>query len=376
VTRRVVITGMGLITPLGNNCEDNWANLIKGISGIDTIRGFDASNFPVRIAGEVKNFNPELFVDKKEARKYSKFMLYSIASTQEALMKSKLELSREDKTRVGVVIGSGIGGLEVWEDNHTNFIQGGLKKVSPMFIPTSIINSAAGAVSIEYDLRGPNLSISTACATGLHAIGEAYRIIQYDDADIIIAGGAETAVTGYGLAGFARIKALSTRNDEPQKASRPFDKNRDGFVMGEGCGVVILEELEHALHREAPIYAEIIGYGMSSDAYHVTAPDPEGTGAYLCMANALKNAKIEPNLIDYINAHGTSTQYNDAIETRAIKRCFGEHAYKLKISSTKSMTGHMLGATGSVEAAYTALMIRENIIVPTINLEEPDPECD
>lgn len=374
--RRVVITGMGLVTPLGNNCVDNWQNLVKGKSGINTIKGFDASNFPVRIAGEVKDFNAENFVDKKEARKYSNFMLYSIATTREVLTNSKLDLNKEDKNRIGVVIGSGIGGLEVWEENHTNFVNYGLKKVSPLFIPTFIINSAAGAVSIEYKLKGPNLAISTACATGLHALGEAYRIIQFNDADLMIAGGAETAVTAFALSGFVKIRALSTRNDEPKKASRPFDKNRDGFVMGEGCGILLLEELEHALNRGATILAEVVGYGMSSDAYHITAPDPEGNGAYLCMLNALNDAKISPESIDYINAHGTATQYNDVIETKAIKRCFGEHAYRLKISSTKSMTGHMLGATGSVEAAYTALMIKNKTIIPTINLEEPDPDCD
>ena len=376
MSRRVVITGMGLISPLGNNCVDNWENLLKGNSGIDTIKGFDASNFPIKIAGEIKGFNPERFVDKKEVRKFSKFMIYSIAATHEALENSRLNLSGEDRSRIGVFIGSGIGGLEVWEENHTNFINQGLKKVSPFFIPTFIINSAAGAVSIRYDLRGPNLSISTACASGLHAIGEAYRIIQHNDADLVFAGGAETAVTSFALGGFVRIKALSTRNEEPQKASRPFDKNRDGFVMGEGCGILLLEELEHALNRGAPIVAEVVGYGMSSDAYHITAPDPEGNGAYQCMLNALNDAKISPRSINYINAHGTATPYNDAIETKAIKKCFGEHAYKLKISSTKSMTGHMLGATGSVEAGYTALMIKNNIIIPTINLEDPDPDCD
>lgn len=376
MARRVVITGIGLLTPLGNNYQENWEHLMKGVSGIDIIRGFDVSNFPIKIAGEVKGFNPESFVDKKEARKYSKAMLYSIATTKEVIETSKINLDNEDNTRVGVVIGSGIGGLEVWEENHTNFIQYGIKKVSPLFVPTFIINSASGAVSIEYKLKGPNLSISTACATGVHSIGESYRMIQYDDADLIFAGGVETAVTAFAMAGFARIKALSTNNDEPKKASRPFDKNRDGFVMAEGCGIILLEELEHALKRGAPIYSEIVGYGKSSDAYHITAPDPDGFGPYLCMANAIKDAKIEPSAIDYINAHGTATPYNDVIETMAIKKCFGEHAYKLKVSSTKSMTGHMLGATGSVEAAYTALMIKNGCIAPTINLIEQDPECD
>jgi 3-oxoacyl-[acyl-carrier-protein] synthase II len=374
--RRVVITGIGLITPLGNSYLENWQNLIEGVSGIDIIRGFDISNFPVKIAGEVKGFNPENFVDKKEARKYSKVMLYSVAATKEAIENSKLDVKNEDNTRIGVVVGSGIGGLEVWEDNHTNFIHYGLKKVSPLFVPTFIINSASGAVSIEYKLKGPNLSISTACATGLHSIGEAYRMIQYNDADLIFAGGVETAITAFAMAGFARIKALSTNNDEPKKASRPFDRNRDGFVMSEGCGILLLEELEHALKRGAPIYSEIVGYGKSSDAYHITAPDPDGVGSYLCMVNAIKDAKIEPSAIDYVNAHGTATPYNDVIETKAIKKCFGEHAYKLKVSSTKSMTGHMLGATGSVEAAYTALMIKNSCIAPTINLIEQDPECD
>ena len=374
--RRVVITGIGLITPLGVSLSQNWFNLVSGNSGIDTIKSFDSSDLPVHIAGEVKNFNPEDYVNKKDARKYSRFMVFAVAAAKLAFEDAGMDYETIDRTGAGVLIGSGIGGLDVWEENHTSFINGGLKKVSPMFIPSSIINNAAGAVSIEFGLKGPNIAISTACSTGTHAIGDAYRIIQFSDADIMVAGGSETAVTGYGLTGFARIKALSTRNEEPKKASRPFDKNRDGFVMGEGCGVVILEELEHALIRGAKIYAEVVGYGMSGDAYHLTAPDMEGDGAKRCMENAIKDALVTPDKIDYINAHGTSTPYNDVIETKAIKKLFREHSYKLKISSTKSMTGHLLGATGTVEAAFTALMIKNGIIVPTINLEEPDPECD
>ncbi|MDY6820796.1 MAG: beta-ketoacyl-ACP synthase II [Deferribacterota bacterium] len=374
--RRVVITGIGLVTPIGLNKETNWDNLINGRSGINKIRGFDASNLPVQIAGEVKGFTATDYMDKKLARKYSKFMQYSIAAAKEALGDSGINLNNVDRDRCGVVIGSGIGGLEVWENNHENFIKYGIKKVSPMFIPATIINNASGAVSIEFNFKGPNIAISTACATGLHSIGESYRMIQYGDADIILAGGSETTVTAYAITGFARINALSKRNNEPEKASRPFDKNRDGFVVSEGCGIIVLEELEHALKRKSDIYCEVVGYGMSSDAYHVTAPDPKGYGAMLCMKNAINDANIDPAYIDYINAHGTSTPYNDVIETKAIKSVFKEHAYKLKVSSSKSMTGHLIGATGGVEVAYTSMMMKYGKIAPTINLEEADDECD
>lgn len=374
--KRVVITGIGLVTPLGIGTEENWSKLVEGKSGVDFITSFDTTDFPIKIAGEAKGFVPENFINKKDARRYGRFMLLAVASSKIAISEAALDLETIDKERVGVSIGSGIGGLDVWEKNHTLFMEHGIRKLSPLFIPSSIVNNATGAVTIEFGFKGPNLGIVTACASGLHAIGEAYRILQYGDADIMFAGGTEASITPFGVAGFAKLKALSKRNHEPKKASRPFDKDRDGFVMGEGCGLLILEELEHALSRKANIYAEIVGYGMSGDAYHLTSPDETGDGAMRCMKAAINDAGIMPSGIDYINAHGTSTKYNDITEARSIKKLFGEHSHKLKISSTKSMTGHLMGATGSVEIGYTALSIKRGIIPPTINLDNPDDECD
>jgi len=374
--KRVVITGIGLVTPLGIGTEENWSKLVEGKSGVDFITSFDTTDFPIKIAGEAKGFVPENFINKKDARRYGRFMLLAVASSKIAISEAALDLETIDKERVGVSIGSGIGGLDVWESNHTLFMEHGIRKLSPLFIPSSIVNNATGAVTIEFGFKGPNLGIVTACASGLHAIGEAYRILQYGDADIMFAGGTEASITPFGVAGFAKLKALSKRNHEPKKASRPFDKDRDGFVMGEGCGLLILEELEHALSRKANIYAELVGYGMSGDAYHLTSPDETGDGAMRCMKAAINDAGIMPSGIDYINAHGTSTKYNDITEARSIKKLFGEHSHKLKISSTKSMTGHLMGATGSVEIGYTALSIKRGIIPPTINLDNPDDECD
>lgn len=374
--RRVVITGLGLVTPVGVGNDENWNNLINGKSGIGLLTKFDTSEFPVKIAGEVKNFNPEEFVDKKDIKRYDEFIIFALAAAEIAFKDSGMDLEKIDKERFGVIIGSGIGGFKSTEDTKAAYIAGGLKKISPFFIPASIINMGSGAVSIRYGLKGPNLSIVTACATGTHAIGDAFKIIARGDADLMVAGGAEASITELAIGGFANMKALSRRNDEPEKASRPFEKDRSGFVSGEGSGILIVEELEHALARGAKIYAEVVGYGLTGDAYHMTAPDESGDGAMRTMRMAIKDAGIQPEDIDYINAHGTSTPYNDVIETRAIKGVFGDHAYKLKISSTKSMTGHLLGAAGSVEAAYLALSIKNGEVPPTINLDTPDPECD
>jgi 3-oxoacyl-[acyl-carrier-protein] synthase II len=376
VKRRVVITGLGLVTPVGVGNDENWNNLINGKSGIGLLTKFDTSEFPVKIAGEVKNFNPEEFVDKKDIKRYDEFIIFALAAAEIAFKDSGMDLEKIDKERFGVIIGSGIGGFKSTEDTKAAYIAGGLKKISPFFIPASIINMGSGAVSIRYGLKGPNLSIVTACATGTHAIGDAFKIIARGDADLMVAGGAEASITELAIGGFANMKALSRRNDEPEKASRPFEKDRSGFVSGEGSGILIVEELEHALARGAKIYAEVVGYGLTGDAYHMTAPDESGDGAMRTMRMAIKDAGIQPEDVDYINAHGTSTPYNDVIETRAIKGVFGDHAYKLKISSTKSMTGHLLGAAGSVEAAYLALSIKNGEVPPTINLDTPDPECD
>lgn len=374
--RRVVITGLGLVTPVGVGNDENWTNIINGKSGIGLLTKFDTSEFPVKIAGEVKNFNPEEFVDKKDIKRYDEFIIFALAAAEIAFRDSGMDLEKIDKERFGVIIGSGIGGFKSTEDTKAAYLAGGIKKISPFFIPASIINMGSGAVSIRYGLKGPNLSIVTACATGTHAIGDAFKIIARGDADLMVAGGAEASITELAIGGFANMKALSKRNDEPEKASRPFEKDRNGFVSGEGSGILILEELEHALARGAKIYAEVAGYGLTGDAYHMTAPDESGDGAMRTMRMAIKDAGINPEDIDYINAHGTSTPYNDAIETRAIKGVFGDHAYKLKISSTKSMTGHLLGAAGSVEGAYLALSIKNGEVPPTINLDTPDPECD
>ncbi len=373
---RVVVTGMGAITPLGNTLKDNWDNLLSGKSGAGLISKFDASSFPVRISAEVKDFDPANYVDKKEVKKFDYFVFYALAASIEAMEHSGLNNYNYDKDRAGCVIGAGIGGFKTIEDTQEMYLAGGYKKVSPFFIPSAIINMASGLVSIRYGLKGPNLSVVTACATGTHAVGDAARMIERGDADIMIAGGSEAAITPLAVGGFSNMRALSRRNDDPKTASRPFDKDRDGFLIGEGGGILILENLDHALKRGAKIYGEIVGYGMSGDAYHITMPSQDGDGAKRCMAMAIKDAGITPDKVDYINAHGTSTPFNDVIETRAIKDLFGDHAKNLKISSTKSMTGHLLGAAGAVESIYTVMALHEGIIPPTINLENQDPECD
>jgi 3-oxoacyl-[acyl-carrier-protein] synthase II len=349
---------------------------MDGRSGIATISRFDPSGQPVTIAGEVKNFNPEDFVDKKEARRFGRFVIYAVAAADLAMKNSGLTDYSYDGTRAGVIIGSGIGGFEETCHTHINFLQGGYKKISPFFIPGTIINMGSGLVSLKYKLMGPHNSVVTACATGTNAIGDAMKIIERGDADIMLAGGSEDPITPTAVGAFASMRALSLRNNEPEKASRPFDKGRDGFVMAEGASVVVLESLEHAQKRNAPILAEVVGYGMTADAFHITAPDESGQGAIRCMNMAIKSANIKPSDVDYINAHGTSTEYNDMYETKAIKDVFGDHAYKLKISSTKSMTGHMLGATGAAEAIYMAYTLKTGMIPPTINFENPDERCD
>ncbi len=374
--RRVVVTGVGAVSPVGLTAKESFDNACKGVSGIGKITRFDASNFSVRIAGEVKGFNPLDYVPKKDLKKIDLFSLYAIAASEEAIKNSGLELNREDPFRVGVSIGSGIGGLATIEKYNEALIKRGQKGVSPFFIPVAVINMAAGNVSMRFNAKGPNFSDVTACATGTHSVGLAARCIAYGDADVMICGGTESTITPLAVSGFANMKALSTRNDEPEKASRPFDRDRDGFIIGEGAGVLILEEYEHAKARGAEILAEFAGFGMSGDAYHYTAPDPEGEGATYAMKMALKDAKLNPEDVSYLNAHGTSTQYNDIIETKAIKKVFGEYAYKLTISSTKSVTGHLLGAAGGVEAVFSVLAIKEGIIPPTVNLDNPDEECD
>jgi len=374
--KRVVITGMGCVTPVGNNVKEFWAALAAGKSGIQKITYFDVSSYPSQVAGEVKNFDPSAYIEAKNARKLDKFAQYAIVSTYMALEDSGINLPEINKERAGVILGSGIGGLQVIEDQHAILMQKGPSKVSPFLIPMLIADEAPGQIAINCGFKGPNLSVSTACASASHAIGISFRTIRYGEADVMITGGSDAAVTPLGLAGFCQMKALSTHNDFPQEASRPFDKERDGFVMADGGGVLILESLEHAQKRGARIYAELVGSGMTADAYHITAPDPEGEGARLVMAKALEDAEINLNDVDYINAHGTSTEYNDKIETLAIKKLFGQSAYKIPISSTKSMTGHMLGAGGAVELIACVKTITENIIHPTINYKNPDPECD
>ncbi|HOA83225.1 MAG TPA: beta-ketoacyl-ACP synthase II [Thermodesulfovibrio thiophilus] len=374
--RRVVVTGMGMVSPLGLDLMSSWKAVIEGKSGVGYITHFDASDYSVRIAAEVKGFDPANYIELKEVKKMDRFIHFAVAATHMAFEDSMLKITPENAERTGIVIGSGMGGLPAIEYYHRILLEKGWKRVSPFFIPMVIVNLAAGQISIRYGIKGPTLAVTTACATGNHSIGEAFRMIQYGDADVIIAGGAEAVITPMAIAGFAVMRALSTRNDEPEKASRPFDLNRDGFVMGEGAGIIILEELEHAIKRGAKIYAELVGYGMSSDAYHITAPAPAGTGGASCMKMALNDAGISPEEVDYINAHGTSTKQGDELETQAIKTVFGEHAYKLSVSSTKSMTGHLLGAAGGVEAIFTILSIYEDIVPPTINLDNPDPECD
>lgn len=374
--KRVVITGMGIVSPLGIGIEENWQALCQGKSGIGPITRFDTTEYPAKIAGEVKNFNPEEYVDKKDLKKMDIFIQYALAAGSMAIKQSGLIINESNADRVGVLVGSGLGGLQTIEKYHTMLLQSGPKKISPFFVPMLIVNLAPGQISIYFGCRGPNSSVVTACATGNHSIGEAFRIIQRGDADAMIAGGVESTITPLAVAGFCALKALSTRNDEPEKASRPFEKNRDGFVMAEGAGILVLESLECALHRGAPIFAEIIGFGCNADAYHITAPSPNGEGAARCMQIALDDAEIKPEDVDYVNAHGTSTPMNDLSETIAMKTVFGEHVKKLPVSSTKSMTGHMLGAAGGAEAIFSILTITHGIIPPTINYDEPDPECD
>jgi 3-oxoacyl-[acyl-carrier-protein] synthase II len=373
--RRVVVTGLGLVTPLGTGVEKTWKALCAGQSGIDRITKFDPTGYDAQIAGEVRDFDPARFIEKKEIKKMDTFIHYAVGAAQMAVDDAGLKVAPEEATKVGVYIGSGIGGLGSIEHYHDVLKEKGPGRVSPFFIPMTIINLASGQVAIRLGAKGPNSCAVTACATGNHCIGDAFRLIQRDDADVMVAGGAEAAITPLGVAGFAAAKALSFRNDEPTRASRPFDKDRDGFVLGEGAGVVVLEELDHALRRGARIYAELIGYGMNSDAYHITAPPEEGEGAARCMELALKDAGIGKDQIGYINAHGTSTMA-DAIETRAIKTVFGEQAYRIPVSSTKSMTGHLLGAAGGIEAVFSILALFHGILPPTINLEHPDPACD
>jgi 3-oxoacyl-[acyl-carrier-protein] synthase II len=374
--RRVVVTGVGVVSALGTGVEKNWAALMAGHSGIDRITRFDASEFPTHIAGEVKDFNAEDFIDKKEIKKMDLFIQYAVAAADLAMKDSGFEINEENAERVGVLVGAGLGGLPAIERYHEAMLEGGYKKISPFFIPMLIINLAPGQISIKYGAKGPNISSVSACATGTHSIGDAYHMIARGDADAMIAGGCEATITPLGIGGFNVMKALSTRNDDPQGASRPFDKGRDGFVMSEGAGIVILEEYEAAKKRGARIYAEVAGYGLTGDAYHLTAPAPEGEGAARCMKMALKNGGIAPEEVDYINAHGTSTPFNDYFETLAIKTALGEQARKVMISSTKSMTGHALGAAGGIEAVYTLLAMERGAVPPTINYQEPDPDCD
>jgi len=374
--KRVVVTGLGLITPLGIGVETSWQNLLSGKSGIRRITSFDASAFPTQIAGEVDSFNPEDYIEPKEVKKMDRFIHFAVAAATFALNDSGLKITDNNADRVGVLVGSGMGGLHAIEYYHSVLLEKGPRRITPFFIPMLTINLAAGQISIKFGAKGPNSAISTACATGSHSIGDALKIIQRGEADAMIAGGTEAVITPMAVGGFNAMKALSTRNDEPEKASRPFDIDRDGFVIGEGAGIIVIESLQHAMDRGAKVYAEIVGYGMSADAYHITSPSPGGEGAARCMAIALKDGGIVPSQVDYINAHGTSTKSGDELESQAIKTVFGEYAYKVVISSTKSMTGHLLGAAGGVESVISILSIVNETVLPTINLENPDPECD
>jgi 3-oxoacyl-[acyl-carrier-protein] synthase II len=376
LSRRVVVTGVGLLSSLGIGTDETWEAICQGRNGISRIEQFDASAFTSRIAGEVKNFDPARYIEKKEIKKMGRFIQFAIAASEFALAQSSLKIDAYNAERTGVVIGSGIGGFEVIEREHRTLLEKGPSRISPFFIPATIINLAAGYVSIRTGAKGPNSATATACTTSAHSIGDSFKIIQRDAADAMICGGAEACITPMGIGGFAAMRALSQRNGEPEKASRPWDRQRDGFVVGEGSGILILEELEHARRRGANILAEIVGYGMSGDAYHITSPSEDGDGAFRVMRIALKDAAIEPERIDYVNAHGTSTEVGDRIETTAIKRVFCEHAYKLAVSSTKSMTGHLLGGAGGLEAGITVLALRDQIAPPTANLDDPDPECD
>ena len=375
MARRVVVTGMGLICALGQTSTEVWQNIVAGKSGVSKITRFDTTQFACQIAAEVKDFDPLKYIEKKEVKKMGRFIHFAMAAADEAMKMSGLKITPENATRVGVHIGSGVGGFDVIEREHAELLKGGPRKISPFFIPAAIVNLAAGHVSIRYGAKGPNEATATACTTSAHAIGDAYKIIQRCDADVMIAGGSEAAITPMGVGGFAAMRALSTRNDSPETASRPWDRERDGFVIGEGAGIVVLEDLESAQKRGANILAEIIGYGMSADAYHITQPAEEGEGGWRVMTTAIHDAKLSPSDIDYVNAHGTSTPIGDALETMAIKRTFGADT-KIPVSSTKSMTGHLLGGAGGLEAGITILALRDQVLPPTINLSNPDPECD
>jgi 3-oxoacyl-[acyl-carrier-protein] synthase II len=374
--RRVVVTGVGLVSALGIGTEETWEALLAGRSGIGPITHFDPSAFSVRIAGEVKGFDPLAFIDRKDVKKMDVFIQYAIAAAQFAVQDSGILIGKDNAERVGVYIGSGIGGFTTIEREHKVLLESGPRRISPFFIPAMIINLAAGQVSIRFGAKGPNSATATACSASAHAVGDAMKIIERGDADAMIAGGTEAAVTPMGIGGFAAMRALSTRNEEPERASRPFDKDRDGFVVGEGSGILVLEALETARARGARVYAELVGYGMTSDAYHMTTPSEDADGARRVMARAIADAGIRPENVDYVNAHGTSTEYNDRTETMAIKKVFGDHARKLKVSSTKSMTGHLLGGAGGLEAAITVLALRDQKLPPTINYQTPDPDCD
>ena len=375
-TRRVVVTGIGLVSSLGIGTDANWAALTAGTSGVGTITKFDAAQFATQIAGEVRDFDPLRFIEKKDVKKMDVFIQYAIAASQFAMDDAGVPITKENADRVGVFIASGIGGFTTIEREHKALLEGGPRKISPFFIPSAIINLAAGQVSIRFGAKGPNSATCTACSASAHAIGDAFEIIRRGDADVMIAGGSEAAITPMGIGGFGALRALSTRNDDPSRASRPFDRDRDGFVVGEGAGVLILEDYEGAKRRGAHIYAELVGYGMSADAYHITAPSEDGDGPFRVMGAAMKSAGIAPSQVNYINAHGTSTPHGDRVETIAIKRCFGDHAMKVPVSSTKSMTGHLLGAAGGLEAGITVLAVHHQLVPPTINLDQPDAECD
>lgn len=375
--KRVVVTGLGIISPVGNDIPTFWQAIKNGTSGIDVITSFDAARFDCRIAGEVKGFNPLSYgMSSKDTKRMAKFVQYAVAGAKQAIDNAGLDLDRLNKNRIGVLVGSGIGSLQTMEEEHNVYLEKGPSRLSPFLIPMLIVNEASGQIAINFGLKGPNSCVTTACASGSHAIGDASRIIEHGDADVMVCGGTESCITSLGVGGFCALKALSTRNGQPQRASRPFDKERDGFVMAEGCGIVVLESLEHAKMRKADILAEIVGYGCSSDAYHITAPDPCGDGAAQAMKEALRDARLNPEDIDYINAHGTSTKLNDKVETLAIKNALGKHARGVMVSSTKSMTGHLLGAAGGVEFVVCCLAIKDGVVPATINYEYPDPECD
>ncbi len=374
--RRVVVTGLGAIAPNGIGTETFWENLVNGVSGVDRITRFDPSHHDTKIAGEIKGFDPLHYMEKKEVKKMDLFIHYALAGAILAVDDARLMFDQVERSRVGVLIGTGMGGIPALEESHNTLLEKGPGRISPFFIPSIITNLASGQIAMRFGIRGPNSCVSTACATGNHAIGDSFELIKRNAADVMFAGGSEAVITPLTIGGFCAMRALSTRNDAPQRASRPFDKGRDGFVMGEGAGVMILEELGHALRRGARIYAELVGYGMSADAYHMTAPEPEGLGAIAAMRLALEDAGLPPEEVDYINAHGTSTPVGDVAETKAIKKVFGEHAYRLAVSSVKSMTGHLLGAAGGVESVATVLTVHHGVIPPTINHDEPDPECD